>query len=116
MGPRFKFTKAGKCGADVAEILPHLADVVDDVCFIKSTRTDQFNHAPAQIFLNTGFAQPGRPSIGSWALYGLRSETQNLPAFIVMSPRPGIRRAAANSSSGILPTLFTRMRPPQPIH
>src|SRR5215468_9868262 len=67
MGPRFKFKKAGKCGAELAEILPHLAGVADELCIVRSVKTDQFNHAPAQIFLNTGFAQPGRPSIGSWA-------------------------------------------------
>ncbi|HEV3256871.1 MAG TPA: DUF1501 domain-containing protein, partial [Gemmataceae bacterium] len=64
LGPRFKFDRHGRCGAELSEILPHLAGIVDDVCIIKSIHTDQFNHAPAQIFFNTGFAQPGRPSIG----------------------------------------------------
>src|SRR5438067_13612569 len=68
LGPRFKFAKHGKCGAELSEMLPHLAGVVDDLCIVKSVRTDQFNHAPAQLFLNTGFAQPGRPSLGSWVL------------------------------------------------
>src|SRR4051812_20830861 len=84
MGPRFDFVKAGKCGADLATILPQLATVADELCIIRSVTTDQFNHAPAQIFLNTGFAQPGRPSLGSWAVYGLGSESQDLPAFVVM--------------------------------
>ena len=66
--------------------------VVDDICIIKSVNTDQFNHAPAQIFLNTGFAQPGRPSIGSWVTYGLGAETQDLPAFVVMSTGGGHQR------------------------
>ncbi len=79
MGPRFKFAKHGNCGTEIAEVLPHLATVVDDICLVRSMRTDQFNHAPAQIFFNTGFSQPGRPSLGSWALYGLGAETQNLP-------------------------------------
>ena len=73
-------------------MLPHLAKIVDDICLIKSVTTDQFNHAPAQIFFNTGFSQPGRPSLGSWALYGLGAETQDLPAFVVMSTGSGHQR------------------------
>src|SRR5438046_956135 len=60
LGPRFKFAKYGKSGAELSKMLPHLTRVVDDIAIIKSARTDQFNHAPAQIFLNTGFSQPGR--------------------------------------------------------
>ena len=60
LGPRFKFARHGQCGAELSEMLPHLAGVVDDIAIVKSVRTDQFNHAPAQIFLNTGFSQPGR--------------------------------------------------------
>ncbi len=66
LGPRFKFAQHGQCGAELSEMLPHLAKVVDDLCIIKSVHTDQFNHAPAQIFFNSGFAQPGRPCMGSW--------------------------------------------------
>src|SRR5437588_6091161 len=80
LGPRFKFAKHGQCGAELSEMLPHLAGIVDQICLVKSVKTDQFNHAPAQIFFNTGFAQPGRPSLGSWVLYGLGAETENLPA------------------------------------
>src|SRR5258708_39662604 len=68
LGPRFKFAKYGQSGAELSEMLPHLAKVVDDICLVKSMRTDQFNHAPAQLFMNTGFQQPGRPSLGSSAL------------------------------------------------
>ena len=64
LGPRFKFARYGQCGAELSEMLPHLAKVVDDICIIKSVQTDQFNHAPAQIFFNTGFSQPGRPVWG----------------------------------------------------
>jgi uncharacterized protein (DUF1501 family) len=110
LGPRFKFARHGQCGAQLSEMLPHLARVVDDICLIKSVRTDQFNHAPAQIFLNTGFAQPGRPSLGSWVLYGLGADTQNLPAFVVMSTGSGISGGAANWSSGFLPTLYSGVR------
>jgi hypothetical protein len=110
LGPRFKFSQHGQCGADLSEVLPHLARVVDDVCFVRSLRTDQFNHAPAQIFLNTGFAQPGRPSLGSWVVYGLGCETQDLPAFVVMSTGSGISGGAANWSSGFLPTVYNGVR------
>src|SRR5258707_10288237 len=75
LGPRFKFNKHGESGAEIADVLPHLANVVDDICFVRSMHTDQFNHAPAQIFFNTGFSQPGRPSIGSRVTYGIGAET-----------------------------------------
>jgi hypothetical protein len=110
LGPRFRFAKRGQCGAEISEMLPHLAEVVDDICLIKSVKTDQFNHAPAQIFLNTGFSQPGRPSLGSWALYGLGSEAQDLPAFVVMSTGAGISGGSANWSSGFLPSLYAGVR------
>src|SRR5687767_2324422 len=90
LGPRYKFKKHGQSGAELSEMLPHLAGVVDDICLVKSVHTDQFNHAPAQIFFNTGFGQPGRPSFGSWVTYGLGAETEDLPAFIVMSTGAGI--------------------------
>jgi uncharacterized protein (DUF1501 family) len=110
LGPRFKFAKYGQSGAELSEMLPHLAKVVDDIAIVKSVRTDQFNHAPAQIFLNTGSGQPGRPSLGSWVLYGLGAETQELPAFVVMSTGGGISGGAANWSSGFLPTVYSGIR------
>ncbi|GDY20544.1 sulfatase [Verrucomicrobiota bacterium] len=110
LGPRYKFARHGKSGAELSEMLPHLAKVADDICVVRSVRTDQFNHAPAQIFLNTGFSQPGRPSLGSWVLYGLGSETQDLPAFVVMSTGGGISGGSANWASGFLPSLYTGVR------
>jgi len=110
LGPRFKFAKYGQSGAELSTMLPHLAKVVDDVCIIKSVHTDQFNHAPAQIFLNTGFSQPGRPSLGSWVVYGLGAESEELPAFVVMSTGGGISGGTANWSSGFLPTVYTGIR------
>lgn len=110
LGPRFKFHKYGQSGAQLSEMLPHLGAIADDICLIKSLHTDQFNHAPAQIFLNTGFSQPGRPSLGSWALYGLGSETKELPAFIVMSTGAGISGGSANWSGGFMPTIYTGIR------
>ncbi|HEY1785758.1 MAG TPA: DUF1501 domain-containing protein, partial [Pirellulales bacterium] len=110
MGPQFKFARHGQSGVELSEMLPHLAGVVDDICLVKSVHTDQFNHAPAQIFLNTGFSQPGRPSIGSWVTYGLGAETSELPAFVVMSTGSGISGGAANWSSGFLPTVYAGVR------
>ena len=110
LGPRFKFAKHGQSGAEISEVMPHLAKVVDDICIIKSVKTDQFNHAPAQILLNTGFSQPGRPSMGSWVSYGLGAETKDLPGFVVMSTGSGISGGAANWSSGFLPTLYSGVR------
>lgn len=110
LGPRFKFAKHGQSGAELSEVLPHLSKVVDDLCIMRSVKTDQFNHAPAQIFLNTGFSQPGRPSMGSWVTYGLGAETAELPAFVVMSTGAGISGGAANWSSGFLPTVYTGVR------
>ncbi|QDU22434.1 hypothetical protein ETAA1_44140 [Urbifossiella limnaea] len=110
LGPRFRFARHGNSGAELSEMLPRLATVVDDIAILKAVHTDQFNHAPAQIFFNTGFSQPGRPSIGSWALYGLGSETRDLPAFVVMSTGGGISGGPACWSSGFLPTTYTGVR------
>src|SRR4051794_10283175 len=85
LGPKFKFARHGKSGAELSELLPHLAGVVDDIAIIKSMTTDAFNHAPAQILMNTGSQQFGRPSMGAWVTYGLGSQSQDLPGFIVFS-------------------------------
>lgn len=110
LGPRYRFARHGQCGAEFSEIMPHLAKIADDICLVKSVHVDQFNHAPAQIFFNTGFAQPGRPSLGSWVLYGLGAESQSLPSFVVMSTGSGISGGAACWSSGFLPTIYTGVR------
>ena len=110
LGPVFKFAKHGQSGAEISEVLPHLAKIVDDITIVKSVHTDQFNHAPAQIFFNTGFSQPGRPSLGSWVTYGLGAEASDLPAFVVMSTGAGISGGAANWSSGFLPTVYSGCR------
>ena len=103
LGPRFPFAKHGQCGADLSDKLPHLAKVVDEIAIIKSMYTEQFNHAPGQIFFNTGFAQPGRPCLGSWLSYGLGAATDNLPAFIAMSTGGGISGGSALWSAGFMP-------------
>ena len=103
LGPRFPFAKHGQCGTELSDKLPHLAKVVDDVAIIKSMYTEQFNHAPGQIFFNTGFPQPGRPCLGSWLSYGLGAVTDNLPAFIAMSTGGGISGGSALWSAGFMP-------------
>ena len=80
----FNFAPAGKSGTLLSELLPHHAKIVDDVALIKTVYTDAINHDPAITFIQTGFQQPGRPSMGAWVSYGLGSENQNLPAFVVM--------------------------------
>ena len=110
LGPRFKFSRHGQSGAELGSTLPHLAEIADEVTFIKSCHTDQFNHAPAQIFFQTGFPVPGRPSMGSWVLYGLGAETQNLPAFVVMSTGSGLSGGSALFSSGFLPSVYNGVR------
>ena len=80
----FQFKKHGQSGAEISELLPNLAKLADDVTFVRSMQTNQFNHAPAQIFMNTGHQVIGRPSLGSWLSYGLGSENADLPAFVVL--------------------------------
>ena len=110
LGPRFKFARHGQCGAELSEMLPHLAKVVDDICLVKSGPYRPVQSCPAQIFFNSGFSQPGRPCMGSWVLYGLGAETKDLPAFIVMSTGAGISGGAANWSSGFMPTIYAGVR------
>ena len=103
LGPRFPFARHGQCGAELSDKLPHLAKIADEIAIIRSMYTDQFNHAPGQIFFNTGFAQPGRPCLGSWLSYGLGVETENLPAFVVLSTGGGISGGSALWSAGFMP-------------
>ncbi len=102
----FKFAKHGQSGAEISEALPYLAKVVDDICIVKTIATDAINHAPAQIFMNTGSVQFGRPSFGSWVTYGLGSESQNLPAFVVLTSANGTSGGSSNWGSGFLPTFY----------
>jgi hypothetical protein len=107
LGPKFKFAKHGQCGAELSELLPHLANVVDDITIVKSMVTDAFNHAPGQILMSTGSQQFGKPSLGSWTLYGLGSESQNLPGFVVFSTgAKGPSGGNSNWGSGFLPTVY----------
>ena len=107
LGPQRKFGQWGDSGASVSELLPHHRDIVDDVCFIKSVKTDVFNHGPAKLFVQTGSPQPGRPSMGSWVTYGIGSEADDLPGFVVLQSGPrGPRGGSALWSSGFVPTTF----------
>jgi uncharacterized protein (DUF1501 family) len=107
LGPKFKFAKYGQSGAELSELLPHLSEVVDDIAIVKSMYTDAFNHAPGQIFMNTGTQQFGRPSMGAWVTYGLGSECSDLPAYVVFSSgTKGTSGGASNWGSGFLPSLY----------
>ncbi len=107
LGPKFTFAKYGKNGAELSELLPKLAEVVDDIAIVKSMHTDAFNHAPAQIFMNTGAQQFGRPSFGAWTTYGLGSESQNLPSYVVFSSgSKGTSGGSSNWGCGFLPSLY----------
>ena len=107
LGPQFKFSKHGNSGTALSELLPHLAKVVDDIAIVKSMVTDAFNHAPGQLLMNTGAQQFGRPSMGAWVTYGLGNESQDLPAFVVISS--GTKGPSCGNScwgSGFLPTVY----------
>src|SRR5262245_19806905 len=108
LGTKRKFVKCGQSGADMGELLPHTQTVVDDLCIVKSMATDVFNHGPAKLFVNTGSPQfSGRPCMGSWVTYGIGSESQNLPGFVVLQSGPrGPRGGAALWASGFLPTTY----------
>ena len=104
LGPRFSFSKVGQAGVELSDQLPHLAKVVDELAMVRSVYTDKFNHAPAQLFMNTGFGIPGRPSMGAWLSYGLGNEADDLPAFVVMQSGGSVSGGAAMWSSGFLPS------------
>jgi uncharacterized protein (DUF1501 family) len=107
LGPKYKFNQVGQNGTELGELLPGLAEIVDDVAIVKSMQTDAFNHAPAQIFMNTGAQQFGRPSMGSWVTYGLGSESQDLPGYVVFSTgQKGTSGGSSNWGSGFLPTAY----------
>ena len=108
LGPKFKFAKHGRSGAEISELLPHTAQIADDIAIVRSMATDAFNHAPAQIFMNTGAQQFGRPSMGAWVTYGLGSTSKNLPAFVVFSSgKKGPSGGNSNWGSGFLSTLYS---------
>ena len=107
LGPQAKFARYGESGLWLSENLPHFSSVIDDVCVLKAVHTDQFNHAPAQLMMHTGSARLGRPSMGSWVTYGLGTENNNLPGFVVLTS--GGNNPDAGKSiwgSGFLPSVY----------
>jgi hypothetical protein len=107
LGPKFRFGKYGNNATQLSELLPHLATVADDITIVKSMVTDAFNHAPAQIMMNTGAQQFGRPSMGAWVTYGLGSESRDLPGFVVFSSgKKGPSGGNSNWGCGFLPTIY----------
>jgi hypothetical protein len=107
LGSPYTFGRHGACGAEISELLPNIASIADDIAIVKSMRTDAFNHAPAELFLNTGLARIGRPSMGSWLTYGLGSECRDLPGFVVLLSGGGQPSGGCSCwSSGFLPTVY----------
>lgn len=105
-GSPFKFARHGQSGQEISELLPHLAGVADEIAVVRSLHTDEINHAPAQMFLHTGFGRGGRPSFGSWVVYGLGSESSDLPAYVVLQSGPLGGAGTSLWSSGFLPSVY----------
>ena len=107
LGPKIGFKRHGHCGAWVSDYLPHTAKIVDDLSIVTTCKTDLFNHAPAKFYMNTGSGLFGRPSMGAWVTYGLGSECDDLPGFVVLQSGPrGPRGGAVLWGSGVLPTTY----------
>ena len=107
LGTPRTFQKYGKGGVEMSDAIPHLHDVADDLCVIRSMNTDQFNHAPAELLLFTGSPRQGRPSMGTWVTYGLGSENENLPGFVVLISS-GVQPSGGQGcwGSGFLPSVY----------
>ena len=108
-GSFIKFRKWGECGTEISELFPHIGSIADDICVVRSMVTEQINHDPAHAFMNSGSILKGRPSMGSWLLYGLGSESQNLPGYVVMVSRGADADqpiSARQWSAGFLPSKF----------
>ncbi len=108
-GPFCEFARHGASGQEISSLFPHIAGIADDLCIVRSLHTEQINHDPAHAFMNAGSQIKGRPSMGSWLLYGLGAETENLPGFVVLTSagKSGLQPVSARQwSSGFLPTRF----------
>ena len=109
LGPRAKFTRSGKSGQMISDYFPHTQKIADDICIVRSLKTEQINHDPAHTFMNTGSGIPGRPSMGAWINYGLGRENQDLPGFVVMTSVGGRNPqpiAARQWAAGFLPSRY----------
>jgi hypothetical protein len=101
----FQFKKYGQCGMEVSELWPHVGEVADDICWIRSVYTDIPNHEPSCLMMNTGASQQGRPSVGAWLTYGLGTENQNLPGYVVLCPDVPTTVGPPLWSNGFLPAI-----------
>lgn len=106
LGPQYDFQQYGQSGAWVSDLLPHMAEHADKMCFIKTMHSDQFNHGPAQLMVHTGNARIGYPSIGSWVTWGMGSQNENLPGFMVLLSGGTPRNGKALWSTGFLPSVY----------
>jgi len=107
LGTKREFQQYGKCGAWVSDLLPYTAKIVDEISIVQTCQTDLFNHAPAKLFMNAGSGQFGRPSMGAWVTYGIGSECEDLPGFVVLQSGPrGPRGGAVLWGSGVLPSTY----------
>ena len=107
LGTAQRFRRFGQCGQSICHLLPHHGLIADEVTWLHAMKTDVFNHGPAKLFVNTGSPQPGRPSMGAWLTYGIGSQSENLPGFVVLQSGPrGPRAGSALWSSGFLPTTY----------
>jgi hypothetical protein len=106
MGTPRTFKQHGRSGMFFSDLLPNIATCADDICMVRSMHTEPFNHHPATIMMNSGFARMGRPTIGSWLTYGLGAECSDLPGYVVLEPGPGIRGGATNWSCGFMPSTY----------
>jgi hypothetical protein len=108
MGTPRTFKPHGQCGMELSDLIPHIGSIADDICLVRSMHTDQFNHVPGQLLMNTGSAISGRPSLGSWLSYGLGSTSKNLPEFVVLiCVGRGVPGGSASWSSGFLPSKYS---------
>ena len=105
-GSARKFRAYGQCGMELSDFLPHLGSCADDIALVRSMHTDAFNHHPAQLMLNSGVPRFGRPSMGSWLNYGLGSESENLPGYVVLTAGRGSSGGVTNWSSGFFPSTY----------
>src|SRR5438093_773343 len=109
-GPQLKFKNFGKSGAEICELFEHIGSTIDDICIVRSMTTDAINHDPAHMFMNTGTQIAGRPSMGAWVVYGLGSEAEDLPGFVVLTSlgKGGQNQpiAARQWAAGLLPSRF----------
>ena len=101
-----KFTRHGQCGMEISDFLPHIAGCADDIALVRSIYSEQFNHHPGQLMMNTGIARFGNPSVGSWLNYGLGSESKNLPGYVVLTAGRGSSGGTSNWTSGFLPSTY----------